>query len=86
MQENKWAVNFFIPNLVTQIDGSFQQFTISIYQNNSAQLLFTALVFHVEMYLLGLQLFQKTLIRVAFIVKKSLFLREGSAGFPNFVK
>lgn len=52
-QENKWASHFFIPNLVTQIDGSFQQFTISTYQNNPAQLLFIALVFHIE-YLLGL--------------------------------
>lgn len=45
-----------------------------------------ALVFHIEMHLLGLQVFLKVLIQVAFIVKSSLFLREGSAGFPFFKK
>lgn len=57
MQENKWASHFFIFNLVIQIDGSFQQFTISISQNNPSEPLFIALVFHTEMYLLRLQAF-----------------------------
>lgn len=86
MQENNWASHFLIPNLVIQIDRSFQQFTSSIYQNNPSELLFIALVFHIEMYLSGLQVFLKVLIQVAFIVKNNLFLREGSAGFPNFGK
>lgn len=86
MQENKWASHFFILNLVIQTDGSFQQFTISVSQNNPSELLFIALVFHIEMYLLGLQAFWKVLIQVAFVVKNSLFLREGSAGFPGFGK
>lgn len=53
MQENKWASHFFIPNLI-QIARSLQQFTSSIYQNNPSELLFIALVFHIEMYLSGL--------------------------------
>lgn len=63
MQENKWTSNFFILNLVIQTDGSFQQFTISVSQNNLSELLFIALVFHIEMYLLGLQDFEKCLFK-----------------------
>lgn len=81
-KKTKWASHSFILNLVTQIDRSFQQSGISIHRNNPVELPFIAIVFHIEMYLLGLEVFLKMLIPVAFTVKNSLFLSEGSACFP----
>lgn len=77
--------SFFYPNLVTQIDRSFQQSGISIYQNNLVELLFIALVFHIQTYLQRLELLLKMLIQVDFTVKNSLFPSEGYPGFPNFI-
>lgn len=57
VQKKKWVSNFFITNLVIQIDGSFQQFTTLIYQNIPSELLIITLVFHIEICLLGLQIF-----------------------------
>lgn len=74
----------FIPNLVTQIDRSFQQSGTSIYQNNPIELLFIALIFHIEMYFLGLEVFLKVLTQVVFTVNNRLFLSELSTGFPNY--
>lgn len=64
--------SFFHPNLVTQIDRSFQQSGIPIYQNNLVELLFIALVFHIEMYLLGLKVFLKNAYSSSFHCEEQL--------------